>query len=352
MQPDSLEAYSGELAFFSVGQFNDPYFGNMKATGLIKPNLPSVSERSVLSNAEIRLKLVFEQDDIYGDSLSQAEFDLIEIDQIWRKKAWKLEQDVQLSGNPPVASFTVGQQDSMKVLLSDVWTQKYAQYFNSVESNRDSLYRFQFHGLAIVPKNESKIIPIEPQNTSFEVHNPNIDTFQVITAEWAYSLDRTGEQAVPSDNFKVTSTLEHFASFDMNLTKDDLGSSNISKVELVLYRNNQLMNQTINQSSASATRPGAASLRLHLLEPEFVSQGIDPGNPIAAGVYDNSDGGFHFDITSFVKSVILDGVDPQRKFYITYVNEGIIRPALLFNGQANNPYQPSIIVTSIKTGNE
>ena len=347
---DSVDAFSGMLNYISAGQFNDPMFGNIKATGLIRPSLPSSSSESdFVSGAEMRLKLVFDKNLVYGDRLSTAQYDLVEIDQVWRGKSWKLSNDVQLANNDPIASFEVGQEDSLEVPLDSAWVSRYREFYLSDASNRDSLYTYEFHGLALVPRNETKIIPFDPSGSEFVIYNPEADTVSVEPSHWAYSLERTNAPEAPSGSEKAFSTLERVLSFGLDLEEKNLINVNISKVDLVLYQNTEAMDESLSQVSASAERPDNTSARLHLINPDQASTVLDPGDPIVVGQYKEADQAFHFNITSFVNEVLVNGVPEGRKFYFRLqTNNGVVRSSLLYNHNAPVGKRPTIIVTSTK----
>src|SRR6056297_2010405 len=82
VQTDSFTTFSGRLSFFSAGQFNDPLFGDLSVRSFIKPSLPGLTSDTLSSNVQMNLRLLIEDGSIYGDTLSTAEYDLVEIDQI------------------------------------------------------------------------------------------------------------------------------------------------------------------------------------------------------------------------------------------------------------------------------
>lgn len=347
----STSSFSGELDFFSAGQFDDPAFGNINVTGLVRPSLVSTSD-TMEAGATMKLELIIDTDNIYGDTAQTAQFDLVELDQLWRRESWKIDDQVQLLNQAPVGSFSVGKEDSLVIPLADAWVDKYRSFVLNESASRDSVYRIQFSGLAIVPTNTAKIIPISAMDTRFIVENPNEDTLRVISRDWAHSVERTNQPA-QGNSIPIHSTLEKVINFDVGLTREDLGTINISKVELVLFQNNQELFNALNQVSGTSVRPDIESASLHLVEPEDLPTALDPGIPISSAEIDQSDGEYRFIITNFVNSVILDGVDPQFKFFITIgSNDGIIRSTLFHSNQAPEEKRPRINVTFVeKEGN-
>lgn len=350
VQTDSFITYSGRLSFFSAGQFNDPLFGNLSARSFIKPSLPGLTTDTLSSDVQMNLRLLVEDGSVYGDTLSTAEYDLVEIDQIWRGRAVELNDELELTQNL-VGSFSIDEStDSLDVPLASDWVQRYRAYYNAISANRDSLYLYDFHGLAMVPRNESKIIPFDPSQIRFVTIDTGSDTSTINPSQWAYTLNRSNAADAPGGSSKAISTLEQVLKFDLDLSKEDLGTVNISKVELVFYQNDQALQNSISQASGSAKRPAVNSAGLYFSRPEDVPVSLSTSSPVARANYNAADGSYRFDITGFTNGVLLDGTGDENSFYITLQsNNGIISSSLLYNDQGPEEKRPKIIVTYINT---
>src|SRR5699024_10973722 len=84
---DTLYSFSGNYGYFSVGRFQDPLFGEVNATALIKPALPDRSDNSTVSfgdNTQMALYLAIHNETTYGDTLASVPFNLVEINELWR----------------------------------------------------------------------------------------------------------------------------------------------------------------------------------------------------------------------------------------------------------------------------
>jgi len=350
VQTDSFTTFSGRLSFFSAGQFNDPLFGDLSVRSFIKPSLPGLTSDTLSSNVQMNLRLLIEDGSIYGDTLSTAEYDLVEIDQIWRGRAVELNDELELSQNL-VGSFSVDEStDSLDVPLASEWVQRYRAYYNTISANRDSLYLYDFHGLALVPRNQSKIIPFDPSRVRFVTIDTGSDTSRITPSQWAYTLNRSGSADASTGNSKAISTFEKVLKFDLDLSKEDIGTVNISKVELVFYQNDQALQSSISQSSSSARRPVVNSAGLYFSRPEDVPISLSTSSPISRAAYNAADGSYRFDITGFTNGVLLDGTGDEGSFYMTLQsNNGIISSSLLYNDQGPEKKRPKIIVTYINT---
>ncbi|MFH5832606.1 hypothetical protein ACG2F4_07005 [Halalkalibaculum sp. DA3122] len=348
IETESYNFYSGNLTYFTPGQFSDPLFGDMKVTGLLRPQLLSGSAE-MAPDANMKLRLVFNQELVYGDTTQPAEYDIVELDQVWRGRAWKLHDEPGLSGNAPLASFTAEKEDSVDIPLSGSWVQSYRDYTQMEGANRDSLYRIEFPGLALVPKNSAKLLPVDAQASKFIIENPESDTLEVAPRDWANSLERTNVPDTPDNTFKLHSTLEQVVSFDMDLTRENIGSVNLSKVELVLYEDTQRLENTMDQVSPTAGRGPISEARLQILDPADVPISLQTGSVLSNGSYNEEDGSYRFNITSFTNSVLLDGLPSELKFYVSLeTNNGIIRSSLIHNEQAPEAKRPKLIVTYVK----
>ncbi|MDZ7692412.1 MAG: hypothetical protein U5K69_14970 [Balneolaceae bacterium] len=346
VESESYEYYTGSLSYLSAGQFVDPVFGDMKSIGLIRPLL--VAEGTDISiNASMKLRLAIDQQYVYGDSTDPAEFDLVELDQAWRGNAWRISDQPQFRNANPVGTFTVDRQDSIDVELSSNFL---ARYINYVSGNEDrDTYRTNFGGLAIVPKDSTKILPIQSQETSFIIENPEDDTLEFGLRDWAFSLERASQGAVPAETSKWHSTLENVIKLDLDIPEEELQAINISRVELVVYEDQMRLRNSMDQLSPTAGRPPISSARLFLLEPENVPVALESGNVLSNGVYNEDDGTYRFDITSFTNSVLISGIREELGFYLTLqTHNGIIRSSLLYNDEAPQAKQPKIIVTSVQ----
>lgn len=352
VEVDSFISFTGNQSYFSAGQFNDPLFGNVRSVSLLKPSLPTIGVTDSLSaGSYLSLQLAVNDSSLYGDTLSTAQFNIVELNQIWRGRAWKINDEVPLSQNV-IGSFQVDETtDSLVVPLDQEWSSRYRDFYNAFSANRDSLYRYDFHGLAIVPQNEAQLVPFSSSESRFFVIDPaQEDTSFVTGAQWGFSLERSGGGDAPAGSSKLINTFEKVVKFNLNLSSEDLGTVNISKVELFVYRDNETLSNTISQVSNSAVRPPIGTTRLYLSETQNLPEAFTAGSPLATGAYDEEEGAYRFDITRFTNSILLEGTPENNSFYVTFdSNDGIIRSGLLFNDQAPEDVRPKIVVTFVNT---
>src|SRR5699024_5770947 len=120
-----FNSFSGNYAAISAGQFSDPLFGDISATGYLKPSLPSTDTLFAGGDAIMKLRLLFNSSNVYGDSLSNQTFDVFPVTAYWRSNTHKLGKELQLDRNNKITSFTVGEEDSLEVLLSEQWVNQH-----------------------------------------------------------------------------------------------------------------------------------------------------------------------------------------------------------------------------------
>lgn len=361
LQGDTLSAISGSLNLFSTGRYQDPVFGDISATALIRPDLEAKdTTRSIDADTRMQLRLAISKDDVYGDTLAAQQYDVVELANIFRGNEVNIDDDVQTTG-APVGSFTVTNEDTVTVDLSSSWVQKYGAFYNDTTSTRDSSYVRQFPGLAIVPQNAAKIIAINPRESKILATNLNVseaadstvsDSLSISFEEWAFTADRANVTAPDPGSQIIHNTLERVFRFDFDFSRENLGARNISQVKLVFYRDNTLLNSS--PLGTHVVRPTQGSLRLHLVEGDELPQSIDPGNalglPTGTGFYQSDDGAYYIDITGDILGRFLENVSSDQTFYVTFSrNNGALRSSIIFNDQAGSVNSPKVIITSTKT---
>lgn len=347
-----FNSYSGDFEYFSAGQYQDPLFGNMKATALYKPALP-ISSVEISEDAKMIMRIFLDKDQIYGDTLATQNFDIYEVAERWRGTSALVKNSIQIDENAQVGSFSVeDQQDSLDIDITS-WIQKdsnYRQYAQMDSTSlADSLYIREVFGMGIVPTNSNKIVPIIADSMEFHIQNPETDTLVVGPEDWAYSLEREDNGSFPDDSVPVYSTLESVINFDQDFSELDIRQTGISKAELVFYQNNAVLEQSLQSEPNSVVRPVPTTARLHLVDPEYVPVALDPGDPITTATYSDEDGAYHFGLTLQIQNILSNGVSENLEYYVTFSNNGIIRPSLIYTDQAAWDKSPKLIISSIKS---
>lgn len=340
-----FDAFSGGYSRFSAGRFSDPIFGDITATGFIKPALISASD-TLTQNATMKMRLLFDNSDVLGDSLSQQTYEVYEVNEFWRPKAIKLNGELALDKNSKVATFTVGEEDSLDVTLDPQWVDNnYRPYINSDNNTTsDSLYKNEEFGLALVPTNSNKVIPFDVSSTRFVIENPDADTSTVSSSQWAYQIKRTNQPEPPQGTAVVHNMLEQALKFPFDISEIDINGPNISRVELIFYQDEESLTQSI---PASQNRPQAQGARLHYVDSTQTPDNLLPGSPIATGSFSEEDNAFHFNITQFIQAGLINGLPEGQNFYFTLPNDGTVKSSLIYvDPKSVSP--PELVITYLK----
>lgn len=342
-----FNSYSGNYAYFSAGAYDDPLFGEMTATGLLRPSLPSASD-TLEEGATMKMRIIFDWQHVYGDTLADQTFDIYQIDEYWRGRVYKLMDTLQLDQSQKIASFTAGTNDSLDVVLDPEWVQNnYWSYAESDDADADSLYEEEEFGLALVPTDRNKIIPLDARSTRFVIENPEADTFQVSTEQWAYYLSRENEPEHPEGSVTAYNMLENILSFRLDVSDMDVNGPSISNAELIFYENAAEMGPSV-LGSVKRPRPGSPQLRL--ADPSQTPDNLIAGNPVANGVYSEEERAFHFDVTGFMQSALINGVPEEQKFYLLLPNNGTVKTNLFHIDPASGN-APKLVITYLKHSN-
>ena len=340
----SFNAFSGNYSRFSAGGFNDPIFGDVTTTGFIKPALPSASD-TLTQDATVKMRLLFDNADVLGDTLGQQTFDVYEVNEFWRPNAVKLNGDLAIDNNSRVATFTVGEEDSLEVTLDPQWVDdNYRPYVDSDSTTTDSLYKNQEFGLALVPTNSTKVIPFDVSSTRFVIENPDADTATVSSSQWAYQMKRSNQPEPPQGTAVVHNMLEQALKFSFDVSGIDLSGPDISRAELIFYQDEGALSQSV---SASQNRPLSENVQLHYVDSTQTPDNLLPGSPIATGSFSEEDNAYHFNVTQFIQSGLINDLPEGQSFYMTLPNDGTVKSSLIYiDPESVSP--PELVITYLK----
>lgn len=354
-------SYSGEQSFFSAGNFDDPLFGSLTATGYLKPNLPASSD-TMKADGEMLLQIMYDRDQVFGNTDGTQQFELYQINQYWRDRVLKVDDELSLSSQK-IGEFSVGTEDSLMVNLSDIasgWVDEYRTYAEDSKDDTtgsvDSTYKYEAHGLALVSSNSSKILPLYRDSTRFFIQHPEADTFDVSLNRWGYHLDRGSSNTIPQESISLHSTYESVLNFKrLGIEELDIQPPGLSRAELVLHENTVALEQSLGGEPSTTQRAKEQVAFLHLANPDGLPDNIDPGAPLnnptrLQGSYSAENGTFRFDVTRLVENIIRNGFPEDREFFITLPNDGVIKSTLIMtdDNQVPDGLKPKIIITSLK----
>ena len=346
----SSPSFSGNLSYVTTGAVNDPVFGEIRTTALLRPGIVRAAQVDTIGeNPSARLTL--DISNRYGSTAIPAVYNIVELGRPWRSTSWRYDSIPDLAKNPDlsdkvIGQFTLTEDDSISVRLSDDWAIRYREIFlMPVSSERDSLYRFDMPGLAIVPApGTDMMFSVQPSRSRLVISSG--DGLRDLSKEmnsWAVSMERkeTGPLAQGSSK-PVFNTMTSMLEIDIDLSKEFLGTTNFSRVEMVIYDDTLGMQQG---TPPDYVRPRSETIRIFLLEPDqlFYSISADPRFQANRREEDSS---YRIPLTSFANERLRSGASTRKFYAITGGNDGRILPALL-SGPDDPHRQPKLLITSI-----
>ena len=349
---ENFVGYTGNFGLFSIGKYSDQLFGEVSTVGLLKPirsvQIPD-SLDIVGDNFSMKLEIQLDSLNTYGDTLSTSDFSIYEVTETWRGNEIKSNSEVAYNSANPVGSFTIGQEKNITVDLSEAWKDQYYPYFSSTEDDADSTYRYEFHGLAIVPEsNTNKISFMSSSASQFLILSPDkSDTVRVGLNNWAYFMDRTGAVQSPETTSLFT-TLEEVMRIDLPLEmlREEYRSKNILNARLVIQENAEDLNSTL---AANHSRPNLNLLNLHLgtdydeafeyqlTQPEFTAS----RDSLSTETYNSN-------ITLLLNNLFYGGAETDEIYVGIGSLSGVLRSTQIFNGNAQADRRPKLIISYIE----
>ncbi|MDR9417700.1 hypothetical protein [Gracilimonas sp.] len=344
------DGYSGNFPFMAMGKYNDQIFGDIDATTFVRPirnpNIPDSLEIEG-NNFSMKLEVGLDSAQTYGDTLGTASFSVYEITSLWRGTSHRVNDELDYNEANLIGQFQVGSEKNILIDLADSWKDKYASYLNNEEDNADSLYQYEFHGLAIVPTGSSgKIDFPNASETRFLILNEDqTDTASVPLNNWAYSINRSN---VPQTEgaFPLHTTMESAMRivFPTEELKQKHSSSNIIKSELIFYSAEENLQ---NSLPVNHYRPNINLLGLNqrtVDDDVFEYQLTDP-DFIAPIIEDSAY--FKAPVNTFVNNALY-GEEEQNEMIVGIgSSSGILRSTLIFNSEAPSHKKPKLIITYI-----
>lgn len=357
IQELTFKGYSGQTATLPIGKYEDPVFGNISLTGLIRPTIQNVfvdSGGNINDNHIMKLKFSFDStNSVYGDTLAQSNFTLYPVTEKWRGKTWKLDDTFLYDESSPVATFSFTDEMEVIVDLPESFKNSYAEYFNNDSlANRDSVYSREFHGLAIIPDEGNNNIHFSQMaTTDFLVINTADDDTSLFNAgDWAYTLSRTGMGSLPQGTTPLYNTAERVVRVDTSaMNFDYFRQTDFTSAQLVFFEEDEFLDANIPPNHV---RLGVNNLNMD------VGFGIDLlyelqfGTVEKTGFKNDSLSKFTFDITDLMLDYIY-GSETTESLYIGIGSgTGQLRSTLIYNLDAPEALRPKIVVSSIREDNQ
>jgi hypothetical protein len=343
-------SFSGNLTYVTTGRVEDPVFGNITATAMLRPSIAREAEVDTIGeNAVARLSLNLSNR--YGAESARGDYEIVELGRPWRSTSWRYDSIPYLARNPDMSRKVVGQfaitdADSITVRLSEEWTRKYREIFiNPSTSERDSLYRADLPGLAIVPaEGTEKMFSIQVSRAKLLIQSGDgMRDLSKDISNWAVSIEKEGpDEGAIGGSKPVFNTRGSMLKLDFELSEESLGTSNFSRVELVLYDDTLRMKSGV---PANFERPRSQTMGVFHLEPDQVNFSI-AAEPRFQATRRDEDSSYRMNLTTLANDQIRMGDDGRSLYAVVGANDGRFMPVLLSGTESTNR-QPKLLITSI-----
>lgn len=351
--------FSGRLPHTSIGLIEDPAYGTIQSTAVIKPVISTAQVDSLTENNSMLLKLIFNPT-IYGNENTVSEFEIFEVDEIWRGTQLRYGEDLAIDRQKKVGEFLLtADEDTVTVELSKEWKESFAEFFNNNAADRDSTYRQNFTGLAIVPSQNNEIIRFlkhsadedEDEITSFLVRSTSVNEEEEEITEdeildardWASVFSRSDEPE--SNNSFIVHNTNNLLRIKLELPTEELSGKNIVNAQLFLYKNSAPENST-----PTITRPPLTLLRAHIFDeqPDDVMANIFTTNAnFFANNEEENDELYEINITQFVLDEVY-GSQENRELYVTIQAVNGILYSTHFFDISDDTLNPKIVITTVE----
>ncbi len=346
----SSPSFSGNRTYVTTGRVDDPVFGEMMATALLQPSIAKEAEVDTIGeNAVARLSL--NVSNRYGALSARGDFEVVEIARPWRSSSWRYDSIPALAKNPDMSRKVVGQftltgADSVTVRLDEEWTARYRDIFNRrVSDLRDSLYRAEMPGLAILPaEGTEKMFSIEVSRAKLLIQGGDgMRDLSKDISRSAISLEKEvpDEEALGTSK-PVFNTRGSMLELDIDFTEEFLGTTNFSRVELVIYEDTVRMKTGV---PADFERPRSETMLIYYLRPDQIDFAI-AADPRFQATRRAGDSSFRINLTNLANDQLRNGGDDRRLYAVVGGNDGRLFPTL-FSGLESPRRQPKLLITSI-----
>jgi len=339
--PQNEQIFSGNLRYSPIGQYNDPLFGNTRSIAFIKPEIDAIAD-TVDGTYQLKLGLVFNTDLATGDTTKQVNFDIFPIDEFWRGNNTLVNSNIGIDSSRSFGAFTYSREETLTVDLSQDLLLELATYINDDSTNVDSLYNFDFDGLAIVPRNgDSKVIYPDLFASRFFLISPDQDTTSFFSKSHTFTTERTNANLYPNRLY-LNSYFENFYSMTFENVIMDYERVNLLKAEFVVIEDKSQLESTLPNSH---TRPEVSFLELKTSSPADLRYDLQFTQSEFFGVRDTVINGFRFDMTSHINQYLFSDVSDKTLYFNINPNAGIMRSTLLYDQTSNDSLKPKLILT-------
>ncbi len=355
----SDNGFSGLLAYSAMGIVNDPVYGTVTSSSLLKPSITQNEIEDFAGDYSLNIVLQFIPRS-YGDSTSTSQYNIYEIDERWRGREIQYNDPVAINESTLIGSFQVSDEDSITVPINPNYTERFRQFFNDTTALRDSLYRFEFPGIAIVPEDQNtKIDFLRHQGAIDDTSSTAVTRFIVENSEDSVvatlpvldhgnSMNRTN---IPdnTDGFVLHNTMENILNVGLDFESEQFDGKEIVNAQLIF----NVDTGPENTSPVGFTRLDNDLLRGHTFDTEPLSlhseifvQDADVG-----GILDEEEDVYRISVTQYILDQIYGETESTPLYITNQANNGLYVSTKLMGTDAPENLRPRLIITTINPDN-
>ena len=338
----SAPTFSGDEAHVSAGEYHDILFGFQKATALFQPALSYENLDTITSEANAYLEL--DIDEIYGNADATTEFTLYEITRRWRGRSWRPDSVAQINDFNPAgkAIYPDDEEDGVLTIpVADFWLDEFRDYFDDQDNDG---YVENMFGFALKAEDAENIISFNVEDSRLVIDNQADTLGHTGFRSVAYSLEADRDTDFSKEETTlIFNTFENFMKLDFEINSEFIKADNISRAELVLYRDNDLLEQTLESNHQ---RNSADVLDAYLITSADLQLAI-ADEPVFQINYDEEKEAYRLNVTSFIRQHLMDDTEQAGRLHVITGNHyGKLLNTALFNHNSDE-YFPRLLITSV-----
>jgi hypothetical protein len=375
LQVVPANSFSGRLQRSAMGYIDDPVYGTINAVALLNPSISRAQVDTIRLEDTMSLKLSLSRTK-YGSDNGPASYTIYEAGRVWRGNQLKYNSEVEVDFSTPVAQFQITDEDSIEVPLSDEWVDKFRTFYDLPSAERDSVYRTQFPGLAIVADQSNQRIHFL-RHAQEEEDSPGITRFIVYTEadeeddddDNGNGDDDNGNGGDDEDNLVAQRLdLRDFGASVVRTNVPDYdegillhNGENVLRVDLVLPKSELRRKNIINAKllltqrkdielvQPSIVRPLLETVRGHSFRtvPSDLVSELFATSPRFGSVYEEDEDLFMVNITQYILNEVYGDIDEGPIFISLQAINGFLYSGLFYDLNADPDKRPRIVITSV-----
>jgi hypothetical protein len=357
---ESENGFSGLLSYSAMGIVEDPVYGTVTSSSLLKPSITQSQIENFSGAYSLKLMLEFNPDR-YGDATTTSQYNVYEINERWRGEEIQYNEPVSFDQSTLIGSFQVGNEDSVKVEFSASFTQKYREFFNDTTAQRDSTYRFEFPGIAIVPSDQNRKIDFLRHQpavsdtsttpvTRFLVENQSDSLIATMpTLDRGNSMTRTDLPEM-SDGLILHNTMENILNVNVDIPTEDFQGREVVNAQLIFNADTS----PADMAPMNFERLDSEFLRGHIFDTDPVSlhSEIFARQASVGATLDEEENVYRVTLTQYIIDKIYGDGESTPPLYITNQgNNGLYVSTKLFGPDAPENLRPRLIITTLNPDN-